>query len=292
MKNRISTLFHIFLVMTSLSASEALSKEILNSKTVSPQKPIRKKTAALAPTKPQKPEVQWDEWYTIEANGGIPYGYYNDRFEKLPDGRLHYENRTWKLEEGWINEESLGAYAQKDEFFTPLFFSFWSNYRSSETQVDGTFTDGKQLSVRVRQAEKERPAIKRSIPDKTSLSVLFPVFLGSRIKGAKLGETKTFRIIFEDDINDTFAPKSGSYRLEAPDEFAKKSKTTKFQITSRDQLSDWYVDERGLPIKIIMRASKIIVDRVQSRAVAEAFIRKAPPTDLPAEDAPNDEAER
>lgn len=238
---------------------------------------------------PAKNVLLWEAWYTIEANGGVPYGYYSDRVEKTPDGRFHYENKTWKLEEGWINEESLGAFVLNDARLTPLFFNFWSNYRSAETQVDGTITDGKQLSVRVKTGGKELPIIKRSIPDKTSLSVVFPLWLGNAVNeglksGLKVGNPKTFLTIFEDDFNDRFAPKSGSFRLEAPDEFSTKSGTRKVRVESRDLPSIWYITESGMPLRIVMPASKIIVEKAESREKAEAFIRNAPAGNEPAND--------
>ena len=248
----------------------------------SPPNPGRT-SAPKAALSPAKNTLQWEAWYTIEANGGVPYGYYSDRVEKTPDGRLHYENKTWKLEEGWINEESLGAFALNDANLTPLFFNFWSNYRSSETQVDGTITDGKQLSVRVKTANKELPIIKRSIPEKTSLSVLFPLWLGKAVEagiqaGQKTGTVKTFRTIFEDDFKDRFAPRSGSFRIEAADDFAAKTGPRKVRVESRDMPSIWYITEAGLPIRIVMPASKILVEKVDSREKAEAYIRSAPAT--------------
>jgi hypothetical protein len=234
--------------------------------------------AAVRETRPAAPTPSakriWDAWYTIEANGGIPYGYYNDRLEKLPDGRLHYENRIWKLEEGWINEESLGAFVQDDEALTPLFFHFWSNYRSEEVQIDGTITAGKQLSVRVKQGSKELPLIQRSLPQPLLLSVFFPYYLGKQLSTLKKGIRKSFRILFEDDFSNRFAPDSGGFKVEDQDDFAKNSSTTKILIESRNQLSHWYVDSEGLPKRIVMMGSKIIVDRVASQTLAESYIRK------------------
>ena len=234
-------------------------------------------------------KVLWESWYTIEADGGVPYGYYSDRAEKMPDGRLHFENHIWKHEEGWINEESLGAYAKDDPGITPLFFNFWSNYRSTETQIDGTITDGKQLAVRVKKSGKELPVVKRSVPAGTTVSVFFPLWIGRAAEeairtGARPGAVKTFRTVFEDDINDGFAPKSGNYRIEEPDEFATKTGTLKVRVETRDLPSHWYISDKGVPIRIDMTASRIRVDKVASREEAEAFLKKLPSSALEALD--------
>jgi hypothetical protein len=42
--------------------------------------------------------------------------------------------------------------------------------------------------------------------------------------------------------------------------------------------SIWYITEAGLPIRIVMPASKILVEKVDSREKAEAYIRSAPAT--------------
>lgn len=242
-------------------------------------------------TKPQA-KLLWESWYTIEVDGGVPYGYYSDRVEKTPDGRLHFENRIWKHEEGWINEESLGAYAKDDAQLTPLFFNFWSNYRSNETQIDGTITDGKQLAVRIKKSGKELPVVKRSIPNGTTLSVFFPLWIGRVAEdamrtGGRTGAITTFRTVFEDDINDGFAPKPGNYRLEESDEYALKTKTLKVRVETRDLPSHWYISDKGMPVRIDMTASRIRVEKVASREEAEAFLKKLPQSALEAlDDAP------
>jgi|GEM_PF-1066366 len=291
----------LLLIILSAATAECRRAE---ARTPKEQVPPKKPAGAASPNKagapprgkPGKPKPEakllWESWYTIEADGSVPYGYYSDRAEKMPDGRLHFENRIWKHEEGWINEESLGAYAKDDPQLTPLFFNFWSNYRSTETLIDGTITDGKQLAVRIKKTGKELPVVKRSIPVGTTLSVFFPLWIGRAAAeairtGARTGAVKTFLTVFEDDIQDGFPPKSGNYRLEEPDEFAMKTGTTRLRVETRDLPSHWYITKTGMPIRIDMPASRIRVNKVASREEAEGFLKKLPPAALEAlDDAP------
>src|SRR5262245_52550210 len=102
----------------------------------------KKAKPAVAAKTESKGKLLIDEWYTITLNQGgiggpIRYGYYNDHLEER-DGKLYFQNRVWKLEQGFVNEEQLGAMAQNDTELTPLLYNFHSNYRASETMIDGT----------------------------------------------------------------------------------------------------------------------------------------------------------
>src|SRR3990167_407367 len=91
-------------------------------------------TSALAATSAPKDEkVVWDAWYTVTLKDKTHYGYYNDKLE-IRQGKLFGQNRYWKNEENFINEETLGVFAAAN--LTPLFFNFRRIYRSNETIID------------------------------------------------------------------------------------------------------------------------------------------------------------
>ena len=217
---------------------------------------------------PQK--VVWDAWYTVTILPKTPYGYYNDRVEQL-DGKLAYKNRFWKSEEGFINEEALASFAE-DPTLKPAFFNFHSQFRSTETMIDGNVQGKNQLNVSVRQGETSKPPIKRMIPKGVFLSAFFPLWLKENSKTMKVGETKTFSTILEDNIDDNFETKSGTVRLEAQDDFAKANLAKKFKVSRSGEDSTWYVNDAGMPLKILMTSQKVVVEKTTQKD-AEKFLK-------------------
>jgi hypothetical protein len=250
-----------------LTAAIAIS--LAFSLSVHAKNPPPKKThkAHMIPA-PQK--VVWDAWYTVTILPKTPYGYYNDRVEQL-DGKLAYKNRFWKNEEGFINEEALASFAE-DPSLKPAFFNFHSQFRSTETMIDGTVSAENQLNVSVRQGENSKTPIKRILPKGVFLSAFFPLWLKENTKTMKVGETKTFSTILEDNVDDNFETKSGTVRLEAQDEYAKANQAKKFKVTRNDEESTWYVNDAGMPLKILMTSQKVVVEKT-SQALAEKFLK-------------------
>lgn len=220
----------------------------------------------VAPSKPTVREgLLWDNWYTVTVNKVVHYEYYNDRVE-IKKGRVIYQNRAWKQEEDFINEEQLGAFANNDSTLTPLFFNFHSTYRSVETHIDGTVADqpggGRVLSVRVRKGSNELPLIKKTVPPKTFFSLHFPVWLGRNLSSFKAGQVYPFQTVLEDNLESEFMTVPGQVRVEPADTIATQTRTTKITINYHEMKSIWWVESSGAPVRIEMPLQKTLVQRV------------------------------
>jgi hypothetical protein len=225
-----------------------------------------------APAKSQK--NLWDHWYTVAIGpegSASPYAYYNERVE-LRESKIFFQHSMWKLEEGFINEEQLGAVASGAPDFAPLFFNFRSAYRGNESIIDGSVdSSSRVLSVKVRQTGQEKPAIKKTLPKGVIFSQFFPVWLGNRIKELKPGKPVSFSAILEDAIDVGYSPVSGKVTLEAPDAFAKKSSTMKLKVLFRNDTNYWYVDAQGAAERIEMPKQRATIVRT-SKESAQKFL--------------------
>jgi hypothetical protein len=210
----------------------------------------------------------WDSWYTVSA-GGARAGYYNDSAE-IKEGKVFFKNRFWKQEEGFINEEQLGLVSEDSADLRPVFFNFRSVYRNSETIIDGTVKEGKLL-VKVRKNGQEQPLIQRSLPKNVIFASMFPLLLGKKIAGTPVGKTIGFETILEDKPETGYAPVSGTFRLEKPDEFASRTKTVRVVVDYNANKSVWYVEPSGMPVLIESPALQQKVQKVP-RAEAEKFL--------------------
>jgi len=235
--------------------------------------PKPKKTAVVVNQKPA--EVLWDAWYTVTVSDSQHYGYYNDHVE-TKDGKVMFKNQFWKNEEGFINEESLGTFSDATTL-APLFFNFRSVYRTTETQIDGT-VNGNELSVKTVRGGKELPIVRRALPPRTIFSAVFPVWLARKLPELKVDAHASFMTILEDNVEQQFNTVSGLARLEKPDEYAKKTGSKKIHVLYRDLASEWYFDDKGVPVRINMNGQKTRINRV-SREEAEKFLRNIPPPD-------------
>jgi hypothetical protein len=211
----------------------------------------------------------WDNWYTVTLNGKIPYEYYHETIE-TQDGRMIYRLHAWKKEEEFINEEQLGAYAQASDL-TPLFFNFHSTYRGSEKTIDGTVQDGRMLVIKSSEGTagslKEKPLIRRSISKGIFFSSFFPVWVARQGAKLKPGHALPFSSILEDGGDNPAAPfsnASGTLKPIAGGE-------PRFEVDFRNQKSQWTFDAQGAPSRIVMPASRAIVERVTEK-VAKQFL--------------------
>ncbi|MEK6705032.1 MAG: hypothetical protein AABZ06_04535 [Bdellovibrionota bacterium] len=230
-------------------------------------------TAGYAASTDNKQDIKplWDYWYTITVDKKIPYAYYNERVEKKND-RLFIQTHVWKLEEDFINEEQLGAFAANNAELTPLFYNFHSKYRQTETNVDGTVSEKNVLTVKVRKGPTEDTApMKRVLKEKVFFSQFFPVWLGMKLPSLKPSKSIPFEVVLEDNIELEFVPTQGRVRLEAPDEFAKSTKTQKIWIYFRGTEGFWWVDSSGAALKIEMPKTKTVVER-STKEKATKFI--------------------
>jgi hypothetical protein len=216
-------------------------------------------------------KVLWDYWYTVSVKA-IPYEYYNEKVV-LRDGKIQFFNHVWKKEEGFINEEQLGDFSNGDVNLTPLFFNYRATYRQNEMKIDGNIHDGKTLVVKIKKGEETLPTVTRSIERKSFLSLFFPLWLGRQLKTAKIGTTAPFTTIFEDNVDQGFAPIVGRFRVEKSDDFAKQSNTQKVSVEYGDNdKAIWWVEPLGAAVRIEMPDKSTIVDRV-SKEKAEAYLK-------------------
>jgi hypothetical protein len=215
-------------------------------------------------------KVVWDYWYTVSVNT-VPAEYYNERVV-LRDNKLQFFNHVWRKEEGFLNEEQLGAFAVADMELTPLFFNFRSTYRTSETVVDGNVKDGKTLVAKVRRDGQALPTVTKSISKNTFFSVFFPFWLSKELPTLKEGKSVSFSTILEDDVEHGFDSESGTVRLEPSDDLAKKTQTKKIAVDYRSVRSYWWVDVHGAPVRTEMPETKAVIERV-AKDKAEAFLK-------------------
>lgn len=207
----------------------------------------------------------WDYWYTVTAGTKSHYGYYEEKVEQK-NSQIIMKVEYWKQEEEYINREDLGAVAQDDDNLSPLLFNFHSVYRTTETLIDGTIKDGRFFSARIKRGGQDLPIVQRSIPAKTFLSSLFPVWIGKKLANPperfKEGGTINFQTFMEDNVDNGFQIQDGSLKWDKPDAFAQSSGTTKFQVRINGAPSIWWVDKQGAAVKIEMPEQKVIVNRV------------------------------
>ncbi len=215
-----------------------------------------------------QPAPKWDHWYTVTILPSTPYAYYRETIES-PNGRLHFKTQMWKQEEGYINEEQLGAFALDNEILTPLFFNFHSTYRTSELMIDGTANES-QLKIRIKKDGADKPVITKVMPSKTIFSSLFPVWLRKQL--LKKQTSGSFLAVLEDNESIGFSAVSGSYKMVENDDFSKSSGSTRIEVNFSDNKSYWYLDSNGSPIRIEMPAQKTRVERV-TEAKAKSFFK-------------------
>ncbi|MBC7691374.1 MAG: hypothetical protein H7222_06355 [Methylotenera sp.] len=214
--------------------------------------------------------VLWDSWYIVTLQKKIPYAYYHDHAE-IRQGRVVFQNHFWKNEEGYINEEQVGAFAQNDANLTPLFFNFHSTYRSTELMIDGNVQDGKILTVKVRRGDKDLPVIKKNLPTKVFFSSLFQVWIGKHLAGLKAGASLPFLTVLEDNLDLGFSAVHGRMTVDKPDAYAQKTGTTRLKVEHQDKNTVWYVEPNGNPIRIEMPEQHALVERVPE-SVAKKFL--------------------
>ena len=215
-------------------------------------------------------KVLWDVWYTATLNGTLHYIYYNEKAE-IKGKKIHMQVNLWRQEDGFINEEQIGEFAENSPNLTPLFYNFHSVAKGLETMIDGTVeNDGKLLTVRVRKGKQDQPVVKGVLPPKTFFSQFTPIWLGTRISAMPQGKTFSFSSILEDRADLGFKPITCQIRKEAPDEIANRTKTSRVWVDCTNLKSFWWVDEQGHTARIEVPEQSVVVERVE-KAVALKF---------------------
>ena len=218
-----------------------------------------------------KAQIGWNAWYTVTLNDKIPYAYYNEVVE-IKDNRVHLQLHIWKKEEGFINEDTLGAFAKNDELLTPLFYNYRIAYKTSETQIDGTVDDKGYLNAKIMRTSEALPVVKRHVPNKVFFSYLFPYWLFKNHSKLKPNQPLSYLVLNEDQFEQNFPLVSGKVLIEKPDEIAKKTGTQKIQVSYDDVASFWYLQEDGIALLINRPANKTLIQKT-SKEKALSFLK-------------------
>lgn len=231
---------------------------------------------AKAPEKAGLNQMEWNRWYTVTLLPSTRYAYYQETASRK-QGRIHFQTQMWKSEEGFINNEQLGAFSSDDDQLTPLFYHFHAVYRGSEIQIDGT-AEGGRLKIQIRRNGGELPLISKGLPSKAIFSSMFPLWLRRQIENLPAkqlqGFTKPFLAVLEDNQDAGFPAKNGRIHVLEPDEFARSSGTIRVRVQFNGQESFWYVDSSGAPARVEIPHQKTRIEHV-SESIARKFLDKS-----------------
>ncbi len=251
--------------------------------TAAPTAATAAQPAKAAPAKAQAPAPQapgkiiYNAWFTVTREGKYRIQFYNDKLE-IRSGRLFFSNHLWKKEDDFINEESIGAYAENNADLTPVYFNFRTLYRTNETIIDGTFQSypnsptARQLTIKARKNGSALPEAKKTLAATASLSTFFSMWVARKLPTWKPGQVIGFSSVLENDLDGGFQPVGGNARLDPPDEFAKKVGASKLSLNFGGQPSYWWVDKQGVPFRIEFPSIQTVVNRSTEKE-AQAFLQ-------------------
>lgn len=207
------------------------------------------------------PETLWDEWYAVHENG-VASGYYNDRVESLPDGRIKFSNQLTRKMGKLTIEESGKSFAKRDDSLKPLIFNYRSSTGTEEIIVDATVEASQQLTARVQENKVSKPVITRKLDSGAIFSSFYPVLLSRKLKALKAGKKVDVPVVLESDTGGGFAPVPTTAKIDKPDPTAKQLGAVKIRVVLGDQINFWYLDSRGVPLRIEFPQSNTVVQRV------------------------------
>lgn len=217
--------------------------------------------------------VLWDAWYTVTVKSGktvLHYGYYNDHVERKKN-QIWFKTDYCKHEEDFFNQEHLMSIVSDDDNLSGVLFDFRANYRGQEMSSHGDFESPTLMSIKVGLPGHPPRSLKRSTPKSAFLSALFPYWISKRLAQFKIGQTHSYSCVLEDGSDPDFDSKSGQLRLEKPDAFALKTKTSKLSVEFRDVPSIWYVDTHGVAERIELPGMNTVIEKT-TQAAALKFI--------------------
>lgn len=217
-----------------------------------------------------KETILWDTWYTITIEPNVHFAVYHETVKEVDD-KIQYFQKVLKKEEGYTNEESIGAYAMNTPELVPLFYNFRTLYRSTENKIDATIVDGKTLQYRIQKGVENLPMTKKPFPKKAFLSSFFPLWLRFHLSNLKLDQPVSFLTVVEDTVEQNL--ESGIVRKSHPDTIATSTKTSKLTVEYQNNRSSWWVFDTGEVYRIEMPALKRIVQKV-SKDKALQFIEQ------------------
>ena len=229
----------------------------------------------MAPVAAAVPVEIWNLWYTVTLGGSTKHMYFNEKFVKK-DGKVQYSYLAYKAEEGYLNEEQLGAFALDRSDLVPLFYNFRSSYRSTETKIDGTVQNqpkGFLLRIRVNKGGSDLPVIQVQLPPRTFFSAMAAPWLSYRIQSMKPGQTVQFFAAIEDHLDSEFKPQGGAFRLESPDAVAKSipGGGHRLSLSFKGIVSTWWVDRRGALFRMETPELKMVIERT-TEELAKKFL--------------------
>jgi hypothetical protein len=218
-----------------------------------------------------KPDLKWDHWYTVKVNGKVPFAYYHEKTQTV-SGRTHLELEIFKKEEGFLNQENLGLFAQNDEAVTPLFYNYRMTFKNSETILDGTLDSAQYLNIKIRKNGSELPVVKKHLPANVIFSYMFPIWVAKRLPTLTPNHYVGFQAINEEQIEQQFPIVSGKLMLEPEDAFAKSHKAKKVSMIYEDMPSVWWLAKDGSAIRIVRGENQLVIDQV-SKEQAHKFLK-------------------
>lgn len=229
----------------------------------------RKRVVSQPSTKTESTTSLWDQWYTITVGGNVKYGFYHETLTKNAKG-IHFQQNVAKKEEGYVNTEFLGVYAEDSNELSPTLFNFRRSYRNHEKNVDGTITrlpsGSLELVAKMRQDTESLPPLKLNLPKNIFSSVFFPLWAYRNLQDQKVNQTRSFVTFFEDG-DSRFKVISGRAILMPPDDYAKSTKTRRYTIVLDDQTSTWWFNENGAPQRA--QIQNILIERTTEKEAQE-----------------------
>jgi hypothetical protein len=219
------------------------------------KKPKTPKSSALTQT------TLWDAWYIVTVNDTVPYAYFNEKASVI-DGRAHLQLRIWKKEEGFINEENIGAFAADEPSLRPLFYNYRLTYKSTETQIDGTVDADRFLVTKVRKNGTDVPTSRKQLPKDAILSYTFPIWLARKYGSLQKDKPVSFYALTEDGVDSGFPISTGTVTLLSDDEIATKTKTKRVKVNFMDADSFWWIRPGGNAFAIHTPTRKILTQQV------------------------------
>lgn len=209
----------------------------------------------------------YQAWFVMKSRDGTPMMKWSETLTPKDD-QLRLELKIWKEEDGVINEEMEGAFAENNETLRPKFFNLSRSFQGSTLQVDGTL-QGRELMIKVRSGgtSADRPVSRVVVRPGMILNAFFPVWL--RLHHATLDSKKGIHVqtLPEDDPQMTFRPVTARVKRSP-----KGGRV--FDVDYRGLKSRWTLDEDGVPKTIEFQSLSAIAQRVSPQEAAQFFSGK------------------
>jgi hypothetical protein len=205
-----------------------------------------------------------DLWYTVTVAGNLRYAYYHETIT-VKDGRYHYQSKMVKNEEGFLNEDSIGAFAEVGQSLKPLFFNFYSKYRNTETSIDGTVQPDGSLVIKPRRNGQALPTVHKTATKNSIFSSMFPLWVHLNYENLKKNKSMSFNAIVEDSLEEGFLPIPGRATIDPKD-------PKKINIEFRNTIYKWIVNEKGWMTQMEIPSQQLLIQS-STQSIAEKFLK-------------------